>query len=254
MVTPTPLAPLDARVLVAEDNAVNAEIARTLLEQFGCSVDVVDDGAKAVAATAGGGYDVVLMDCQMPVMDGFAATAAIRARDVGTRVPIIALTADGGDDRARCLAHGMDDHLSKPFDKGQLHGVVARWLAAGAQATSAPDGPAVLDEAVFGQLRNLEGPHTPGIVGRLIETFIEDADEMLPTLMDAGDDEVRRAAHSLKSSAANMGACRLAEALAALEAAPADDRARLVAAATAAFAEVRPLLLAELAPAGQATA
>jgi len=119
-----------ARVLVAEDNLVNQKIVRRLLERRGCEVDVVGDGSEAVAATASTDYDVILMDCQMPEMDGFTATAEIRRLEEESgesRTPIIALTAFAMEgDRERCLAAGMDDYLSKPIRRGKLDEALSR--------------------------------------------------------------------------------------------------------------------------------
>lgn len=120
-----------AYVLVAEDNPVNQEVARAMLEQLGCRVDIVPDGSKAVLATLATQYDLVLMDCQMPVMDGFAATVEIRRQEAkgASRLPIIALTANVAKGiREQCLAAGMDDYLSKPFDQMQLAAVLTRFL------------------------------------------------------------------------------------------------------------------------------
>jgi CheY-like chemotaxis protein len=121
-------------VLLAEDNEVNQLVAVALLEACGLQVDVAQTGADAVAATQRSHYDLVLMDCQMPEMDGFAATLEIRRHDAkrGVRMPIVALTAHAMDgDRERCLAAGMDDYLSKPFDREQLYQVLHRTLREG---------------------------------------------------------------------------------------------------------------------------
>ena len=134
-----------ARVLLAEDNPVNRQVALVMLRSLGFTADTVTNGVDAVEATATHDYDLVLMDCQMPEMDGFAATAAIRAREatIGkTCIPIIALTANAmTGDREACLAGGMDDYLSKPFTRAQLLAVLEKWaeskVETGATATLA---------------------------------------------------------------------------------------------------------------------
>ena len=130
----------DARVLLAEDNIVNQEVARECLVGAGCAVTVVDNGRDAVEAWRDGAFDVILMDCQMPEMDGFEATAEIRAEESRAEsrghTPIIAVTANALDeDRKRCLAGGMDDYLSKPFDRAALVATLARWVHAQARAS-----------------------------------------------------------------------------------------------------------------------
>jgi CheY-like chemotaxis protein len=114
-------------VLVAEDNAINQRLAQRLLERRGHKVEIVDDGAKAIAALARDSFDLVLMDVQMPGMDGFQATAAIRAKEraTGGHIPIIAMTAHAmSGDRERCLAAGMDAYVSKPLRAGDFYAVV----------------------------------------------------------------------------------------------------------------------------------
>jgi PAS domain S-box-containing protein len=118
------------RILIAEDNAVNQTIARRLVEKLGYEATVVPSGAEAVQAALTGLYELVLMDCQMPSMDGFAATAEIRAREQGSRLPVIAMTANVLEgDRDRCLAAGMDDYITKPVDAEELAAVVRRWTS-----------------------------------------------------------------------------------------------------------------------------
>jgi CheY-like chemotaxis protein len=122
-------------VLVAEDNPVNQKVAVLMLQRLGCRVDVVPDGREAVAALRGNTYDLVLMDCQMPNLDGFQATQEIRRFEQaghdgqsGPRVPIVAMTANALEgDRERCLASGMDDYLAKPVKHDQLEQTIERW-------------------------------------------------------------------------------------------------------------------------------
>jgi CheY-like chemotaxis protein len=118
-----------ARVLLAEDNPINALLARSLLEREGCIVDRVSDGFEALSAASTWVYDLILMDLRMPGLDGRATAEALRAR--GCRTPIVALTADAfEEDRRSCLAAGMDDFLSKPLDQGVLRAALRRWTAA----------------------------------------------------------------------------------------------------------------------------
>ena len=137
--TPAPAAPLKpfrASVLVAEDNAVNQLVARRMLERLGCRTDVVGDGRQAVARAREAAYDLVLMDCQMPVMDGYEATEAIRASGgPGAGVPIVAMTAFTlARDRERCLEAGMDDYIAKPIRPADVTAIVNRFVPEGPRA------------------------------------------------------------------------------------------------------------------------
>ncbi|HET9208605.1 MAG TPA: ATP-binding protein, partial [Burkholderiaceae bacterium] len=122
-------APLDSRVLLAEDNLINQEVARELLRAAGCEVEVADNGRRAVEMARTGGYDLILMDVQMPELDGIEACRQIRALPGLSRVPIIAMTANAfAEDRAACLAAGMNDHVAKPVHAALLYDTLARWL------------------------------------------------------------------------------------------------------------------------------
>ncbi len=147
-------APEDARVLVAEDNAVNQLVARAMLKTLGLACEIVPDGGAAIEAWRSGRFDAILMDCHMPVLDGFQATRAIRDEELrtGTRIPIIALTANAiVGDREACLAAGMDDYLSKPYTARGLAGKLARWLQ-----------PDTLSEAIQGMTAGEDGiRHSP---------------------------------------------------------------------------------------------
>jgi PAS domain S-box-containing protein len=157
---PAPMRKLSGKVLLAEDNPVNQLLAMTMLRNLGLMATHAADGADAVARWTEGGYDLVLMDCQMPEMDGYAATAEIRAREVhGKRTPIVALTAHAmPGDRERCLAAGMDDYLTKPFRQEQLAAVLGPWLAVAHDRAARP-GP------VDAQLRSARRHCPPHVLG-----------------------------------------------------------------------------------------
>jgi len=124
----------NARVLLAEDNLVNQKVARLMLMKLGCQVDIANNGLEVIKVLSEHHYDLILMDCQMPEMDGFAVTRIIRAQEYATtskvtHTPIIALTAHALEgDREHCLNAGMDDYLGKPFDKEQLYHMLEKWL------------------------------------------------------------------------------------------------------------------------------
>jgi CheY-like chemotaxis protein len=125
----------NARVLVAEDNVVNQRLVKHMLEKVGCRVDLAANGREAVSMAAERRYDIVFMDCFMPELDGYAATAELRQREWPgePRLPIIALTANAmAEDRTRCLDAGMDDYLSKPVRMEEIREVLRRWCSSAA--------------------------------------------------------------------------------------------------------------------------
>ncbi|MBI5899090.1 MAG: PAS domain S-box protein [Rhodocyclales bacterium] len=125
------------QILLAEDNPINREVATELLHAIGLRVDVAENGRQALERIAGATYDLVLMDMQMPVLDGVEATRAIRARPDGGTIPIIAMTANAfDDDRRRCFEAGMNDFIAKPVDPAQLHAILLKWLPARSRAAS----------------------------------------------------------------------------------------------------------------------
>ena len=199
---------LGGRVLLVEDNPVNQTVAVGILEEFGCDTVVAINGEDAVSKMSDDDFDIVLMDCELPVMDGFAATAAIREHvDPGRSVPIIAVTANAVDgDRERCLAAGMQDYLAKPITVEKLHGTLTRWL--GTESGQRVEEP--LDHASLDSIRNLQGVGGDGMVRRVISIYLTSSIEQLDRLRDAvrdGDPEaVRQAAHALKASSQNVGA------------------------------------------------
>ncbi len=216
------------RVLLAEDNAINQEVARAMLENLGVAVTIVSDGSQVLPAVAAETFDLILMDCQMPVMDGYEATARVREHehggDPGRRIPIVALTANAvAGDAEQCLAAGMDDYLSKPFTQKELAAVIARWVPASgasappARAQDAANAPVAADtgavmrnEAVNARALEAIRSLAPGLLEKVIGQYLDDAPryiEQIRAAVSASDAEaLRRAAHALKSSSANMGA------------------------------------------------
>jgi len=212
------------RILVAEDNPVNQKVALRQLEKLGYSVDVVANGKKALEALAAIPYNVVLMDCQMPEMDGYEATAAIRRREGSFKhTIIIAMTANAMQgDREKCLAAGMDDYVGKPVKPDELQQALQRWiktdtppsknvLSRHAKAASSGDS---IDMAVLEGFRELQTDGSPDLVAELIEMFLRDTTSRLAVMRKAVFEEnvqaIRQDAHSLKGSSSNLGAHRMA--------------------------------------------
>jgi two-component system, sensor histidine kinase len=214
-------------VLLVEDNAVNREVAVGMLENLGYRTETAANGMLAMEAVAEGSYAAVLMDCQMPVMDGLSATTEIRRREAKSgapRVPIIALTANALEgNRERCIGAGMDDFLTKPFTQQQLAQLLARWLPAArerAQAEPArvspddPPSPSLID---VGVLRDITALGRPTLLGSLIELYLQHSPGLIVAIesaMRAGQSAaLAEAIHTLKSSTANLGGARLARLL-----------------------------------------
>jgi PAS domain S-box-containing protein len=199
------------RILLAEDNVVNQQVATAMLVKRGHEVDVVADGRAAVDAVGARPYDVVLMDIQMPDMDGFAATQAIRALPAGGTLPIIALTAHAlSGERERCLAKGMSGYLAKPFKAHELFAVV-EGRSALPMKTSAPR-PLAVDLEAF--RRGMREAGAEEAVDGIIATFVATLPQRLDALATAAQGEdpepIHRAAHVVKSAAATIGAEALA--------------------------------------------
>jgi CheY-like chemotaxis protein/HPt (histidine-containing phosphotransfer) domain-containing protein len=192
------------RVLLVEDDDANREIETLMLQHLGHEVEAVADGAEALTALAASSYDAVLMDCHMPVLDGFAAAAAIRdAEAAGAHIPIIGLTAH--DERRRCVEAGMDDHLAKPFALGALAAVLER-----AAPPPAASFAGVLDPEIVDQLRMLASAGNAELLERLQASFARDTPARLSAMRQASAEGDRHAiafnVHTLKGSSANLGA------------------------------------------------
>ncbi len=207
------------RILLVEDNPVNREVAVGMLQSLGCRTQAVDNGRLAIETMSRTTYDAILMDCQMPIMDGLTATAQIRRRERDSgklRVPIIALTANALEgDRERCLAAGMDDFLSKPFTQQQLAALLRRWLAA--RETVAPSERSDTSRAPLvdvGVLRNIAALARPLLLNSLIDLYLQHSPGLIAAVETAAADmqptALTEAVHALKSSTANLGGTRLA--------------------------------------------
>jgi two-component system sensor histidine kinase/response regulator len=205
------------RVLLVEDNPVNQRVAQRLLQKLAADVTIANHGAEALERLAEGEFDAVLMDCQMPVMDGFTAAAKIREAEkqagAGKRVPIIALTANVlSEDREHCLAAGMDAHLGKPIVASQLVDCLGRYLG---------DAKA-LHDVDLSALRELTGGDVE-FERELVETFVASGDKCLKDIVEAlraSDFEtIGKRAHALKGASANIHAFRLSAAASNLESA-----------------------------------
>jgi signal transduction histidine kinase/CheY-like chemotaxis protein/HPt (histidine-containing phosphotransfer) domain-containing protein len=250
-----------SRVMLVEDNEVNMEVSKSILRREGCLVTTATDGIKALAAFESGEFDVILMDCHMPEMDGFEATAAIRAREAGSRrhTPIIALTANAiAGDREHCLRAGMDDYISKPVSRQAIQMMLERWrrdkpgLTRDKRAGDLLPAPTTvkLCEKALGMLRDLEDGTDQGVVCRIMSMFLDTAPTLLETLRRASEhgdiNATRTASHTLKSASAAIGAIALAERCASLEALMRDgsdaDAMSVVAAIVREFEIIKPMV------------
>jgi two-component system, sensor histidine kinase len=206
------------RILLVEDNPVNREVAAGMLQSLGCAAVSVENGQLAIEATDTAAYDAVLMDCQMPVMDGLTATADIRRREQrsgAARVPIIALTANAMEgDRERCLAAGMDDFLSKPFTQQQLATLLRRWLALRTLPESEQRDLSRIPLVDASVLRNIAALANPTLLDSMIDLYLRHSPDLIGAIETAAAnmqaDELSQAVHTLKSSTANLGGTRLA--------------------------------------------
>jgi two-component system sensor histidine kinase/response regulator len=212
------------KILLVEDNPVNQKVAVSYLRKFGFAVDVATNGREAIEAVYRNCYDLVLMDCQMPEMDGYEATATIRAcearGEIAHRTPIIAMTASAmSGDREHCFAVGMDDYLAKPIEPSKLREVVSRWCDGGKKyAVPRRNGKpraakeslnAAVDDSALAEFANLE-TENPGFLADLIELFLQDTAQSVARLRTLAAKnnlrEINFLAHKIKGSSGTFGA------------------------------------------------
>ncbi|MBV9256236.1 MAG: response regulator, partial [Actinobacteria bacterium] len=209
--------PVRQRVLVVEDNEINQRVAAGILTKLGYPFDLVQDGREAVAAVAAKRYGAVLMDCQMPGMDGYEATAEIRqAEGNGEGVPIIAMTAAAMEgDREKALAAGMNDYVTKPVDGAALDAALARWVAPMDGAATDEDDAAVVDRKRLSSLAQLDADGSEGLLASLVEMFGAEAPKRLAAMREqlaAGDaNGLMETAHTLKGTSSTLGAVIVAD-------------------------------------------
>ncbi|NNE97992.1 MAG: response regulator [Pyrinomonadaceae bacterium] len=220
-----PIKGLPSVILVAEDNPVNQKVILSQIAKLGFKADLVENGKQAIAAIGKNQYAMILMDCQMPVLDGLQATQKIREleKDTGRRIPIIAVTANAIEgDREQCIAVGMDDYISKPTKKNELNELISKYMHISAEEKpslkpaeeSKPD-PTESNEAklIDERLRDLGESCGEEVTLECLELFVEDLPVSVTDLsfaVQSGDmDRIDKEAHKLKGSAANMGAVKL---------------------------------------------
>ncbi|HNJ42438.1 MAG TPA: response regulator, partial [Acidobacteriota bacterium] len=218
------------RVLVVEDNKVNQILAKITLENLNVRVDLAEDGFKALEALAKISYDLIFMDCQLPLMDGFETTAVIREQEMlsNRHIPVIALTANAmRGDRERCLAAGMDDYVSKPFQPQDFQSILERWLPKVSETPTPESEPPILpleqsyqpDEKVLSsdsleQLMTLadgDGSFLHDFLELAYTNFAEHITTLHKTVPLTKRKRLRETAHSLKGACATIGAATMVD-------------------------------------------
>jgi len=242
------------RILAADDNAANRLLLETILHQFGCNATVVEDGRQAADAAAGTAFDILILDVEMPNLDGIGAVADIRSRQgPNSRKPILALTAHSGR-RSELIRAGFDDALSKPFSATALAALLMKLSGAGetedaysqnretsimSDYAAAP----LVNQSTLEPLLNAAGPD---VVRSIIDAFCEQADGLVDAIdnavSSADQDQIRKTSHELKGCAANVGAGRVSAIASDMEHKPAAEAAQMMPELKEAMAKTRPAL------------
>ena len=237
---------LEMNILVAEDNETNQEVILGMLQTTGCKVSIASNGVEAVKMVSDTSFDLIFMDCQMPIMDGYQATVEIRCledkKEPKDYTPIIALTANALEgDREKCLAAGMDDYLSKPFKHNEIIKILEQWSCSDSdiEAEDEPGKPkeadlldssqkdsepyiqqadtisSPIDRSALNMLKELQVEGEPDILGKIVSAYLKSSEPLVASLSEAVENNdfkvVHDSAHSLKSASANVGATVLSE-------------------------------------------
>jgi CheY-like chemotaxis protein/HPt (histidine-containing phosphotransfer) domain-containing protein len=198
---------MTARILVVEDNEFNRVFMIHQLENLGYLTDIAVDASNALDMMSKSPYDLVFMDCMMPVMDGYSATAAIRQREGSSRhTAIVAMTANALDeDREKCLAAGMDDYLSKPIDLARLQAVLHRWLPDSASAARPRDGSAPVDEARLHLVSDGDAAGLRHLIAVYLKSTSDDISHLRQAVRAESVEEVHRIAHGCAGASESFG-------------------------------------------------
>jgi CheY-like chemotaxis protein len=211
-----------ARILLVEDSFINQKVAKGMLNNLGYLVDVVENGKEALDALENQDYDLVIMDCQMPVMDGYTATEEIRKREQLThrRTPIIAHTAHAMTyDKDKCLKAGMDDYISKPITQVAMKEIVEKWLVQQTtdetmNETEIKTEEDVLDQSVLEDLFTLEESGQPGLLKELVDYYVDSTPQQIEEIRLAAAEKdckkLEKLTHALKGSSNSLGLKQLA--------------------------------------------
>jgi len=201
---------LSGKVLVVEDNIVNQKLTCSILKKLGIDFKIASQGEEAISLWQNENFDLILMDCQMPILDGYIATQRIRKLETTNHIPIIALTANAMEnDDTRCKNAGMDDFLSKPFTIKDLISILEKWLSHPETTNHKADESLGLDYTAINELKESLEDDFSEIIDIYIKSTTDILNKMGLACSTTNHQEIQRLAHSLKSSSANVGATKI---------------------------------------------